>query len=243
DNDFEIFIDPDGDTHNYYEFEINALNTVWDLFLVKPYRDGGPPLNGWDISGLKTAVHIDGQLNNPKANNRGWSVEVAMPWHSLRECAPEGRLPRIGEYWRVNFSRVQWQAEALEDGYRKVNDPATGRPYPEDNWVWSPMGLINMHYPELWGYVVFADEEGPYSFQPPADERVKWELRKLYYRQRNHYARHEEFSRDAALLMGADQWTIQPAIETTGRLFQIAASSADGSSTYYIREDGKLWKE
>jgi hypothetical protein len=43
--------------------------------------------------------------------------------------------------------------------------------------------------------------------------------------------------------MGADQWTIRPAIETTGRLFQIAASSADGSSTYYIREDGKLWKE
>ena len=36
-NDFEIFIDPDGDTHNYYEFEMNALNTVWDLFLTKPY--------------------------------------------------------------------------------------------------------------------------------------------------------------------------------------------------------------
>jgi len=36
DNDFEVFIDPDGDTHNYYELEINALNTVWDLLLVKP---------------------------------------------------------------------------------------------------------------------------------------------------------------------------------------------------------------
>lgn len=38
-NDFEIFIDPDGDSHNYMELEINALNTVWDLFIVKPYRD------------------------------------------------------------------------------------------------------------------------------------------------------------------------------------------------------------
>ncbi|CEN48597.1 hypothetical protein CCAN2_1920045 [Capnocytophaga canimorsus] len=37
-NDFEIFLDPDNDSHNYYEFEINALNTVWDLFLTKPYR-------------------------------------------------------------------------------------------------------------------------------------------------------------------------------------------------------------
>ena len=41
-NDFEVFIDPDGDTHQYYEFEINALGTEWDLLMVKPYRDGGP---------------------------------------------------------------------------------------------------------------------------------------------------------------------------------------------------------
>ena len=33
DNDFEIFIDPDGDKHEYYEIEINALNTDWDLLL------------------------------------------------------------------------------------------------------------------------------------------------------------------------------------------------------------------
>ncbi len=33
DNDFEIFIDPDSDTAQYYEFEMNVLNTVWDLFL------------------------------------------------------------------------------------------------------------------------------------------------------------------------------------------------------------------
>src|SRR5690606_20602331 len=38
-NDFEMFIDPDGDTHNYMELEINALNTVWDLYLTKPYRE------------------------------------------------------------------------------------------------------------------------------------------------------------------------------------------------------------
>ncbi|HEX3072090.1 MAG TPA: carbohydrate-binding family 9-like protein, partial [Ignavibacteriales bacterium] len=39
DNDFEVFIDPDGDTHRYSEFEMNAVNTVWDLLLVQPYRD------------------------------------------------------------------------------------------------------------------------------------------------------------------------------------------------------------
>lgn len=255
DNDFEIFIDPDGDTHHYYEFEINALNTVWDLFLVKPYRDGGPPLNGWDIAGLKTAVHIDGELNRPGAANRGWSLEVAMPWASLRECAPGGRMPLPGEFWRVNFSRVEWRAEAEDGRYRKVLNPDTGRPCPEDNWVWSPMGLINMHYPELWGYVVFAGADGPdSSFEMPDDELVKWELRRLYYRQRNHYERHGAFTRDAAALMDDgpwrddgpwpdEPWRIAPEIETTGRLFQIRAPSPDGRSIYYIREDGKLWKE
>src|SRR5579863_4951691 len=60
DNDFECFIDPDGDNHAYYEFEINALGTEWDLFLPKPYKDLGRADNGWEIPGLKTAVHVAG---------------------------------------------------------------------------------------------------------------------------------------------------------------------------------------
>ena len=45
DNDFEVFIDPDGDTHNYYEMEMNAMNTVWDLLLLHPYREGWASCN------------------------------------------------------------------------------------------------------------------------------------------------------------------------------------------------------
>ncbi|WMT39463.1 carbohydrate-binding family 9-like protein [Paenibacillus sp. D2_2] len=243
DNDFEIFIDPDGDTHQYYEFEINALNTVWDLLLVKPYRDGGPPVNGWDISGLKTAVHIDGELNRPEADNRKWSVEVAIPWKILKECAPETRSPVAGEFWRVNFSRVEWRTEVKDGEYSKVINPDTGKPFPEDNWVWSPMGIINMHYPELWGYVVFADASSTESFVLPQDERIKWELRKLYYRQRNYFDQHGEFAKELPALLGGDEWSIAPTIETTRSLFQITARSTDGKGIYCIREDGKLWKE
>ncbi|MEH6408069.1 MAG: carbohydrate-binding family 9-like protein, partial [Leeuwenhoekiella sp.] len=76
-NDFEIFIDPDGDTHNYYEFEMNALNTVWDLFLTKPYRNEGKVLDSWDIQGLKTATSIDGSLNNSTDKDKGWTAEIA----------------------------------------------------------------------------------------------------------------------------------------------------------------------
>jgi hypothetical protein len=41
DNDFEVFIDPDGDNWQYYELEVNARGQVWDLLLIRPYRWGG----------------------------------------------------------------------------------------------------------------------------------------------------------------------------------------------------------
>ena len=241
DNDFEIFIDPDGDTHNYYEFEMNALNTIWDLFLTKPYRDNGKPVNNWDIRGIETAVHIRGEINNPRAQNAGWSLEVAMPWSVLKECASGGRAPETGEYWRINFSRVEWQTEVVDGSYAKCIDPATGKPYPEDNWVWSPTGVVNMHYPELWGFVVFAGEAAEFAI--PQDEKIKWELRKLYYRQRNYYAENGRFCDRFEEIKGNDRWTVCPKIEITSSLFQISAPSEDGRGRLNIREDGKTWRE
>jgi hypothetical protein len=149
DNDFEVFIDPNGDTLEYYEFEINALNTGWDLFLDKPYRHGGKAQNSWEIPGLKTAVFLDGTLNDPSDTDRGWSVEIAFPWKALAGYAHKPAPPRPGDEWRVNFSRVQWRLDIVDGKYRKV--PKTR----EDNWVWSPQGAINMHIPEHWGRVRF----------------------------------------------------------------------------------------
>ena len=40
DNDFEVFVDADGDTHGYWELEVNALGTVGEQFLLRPPRDG-----------------------------------------------------------------------------------------------------------------------------------------------------------------------------------------------------------
>jgi len=149
DNDFEAFIDPNGDTLEYYEFEINALNTGWDLFLNKPYRYGGKARNEWEIPGLRTAVHIRGTLNDPRDRDNGWSVEIAFPWKVLGEFAHKAAPPNPGDEWRVNFSRVEWQHEIVEGKYQKLPNVR------EDNWVWSPQGVINMHVPEKWGRVRF----------------------------------------------------------------------------------------
>ena len=169
-NDFEVFIDPDGDGREYYEIEINVLGTVFDLFLHRPYREGGPAEHGWDSDGLKWAIHTNGTINDPTDKDVGWVVELAIPWTDLkppltREDGSPWTLPPIrehlralgppqaGESWRVNFSRVQWDLETAAGAYRKVE----GRP--EYNWTWTPQWEINMHVPERWGFVEFIDEE------------------------------------------------------------------------------------
>jgi hypothetical protein len=149
DNDFEVFLNPSGDTRNYFEFEMNALNTGWDLFLPKPYREGGKADNSWEIPGLKTAVAIDGTLNDPSDRDRGWTLEIAFPWSAFALRAPV-RRPKAGEEWRINFSRVEWQTDIRGGRYVKVEGSK------EDNWVWSPQGEVNMHVPSKWGYVRFA---------------------------------------------------------------------------------------
>ncbi len=187
DNDFEVFIDPDGDTHEYYELELNAFNTVWDLLLLKPYRDDAPVTNNWDINGLRTSVYIDGTLNDPEDVDVGWSVEIAIPWQVLTECAHKSCPPKDGDVWRVNFSRVQWKTDVISSKYVKRKDSKSGESLPEDNWVWAPQGLIAMHYPEMWGYVRFLKDER-LDFSEDVTfwqlEKSKWILRNLYYAQK-----------------------------------------------------------
>lgn len=159
DNDFEIFVDPDGDTLNYYEFEINALGTIWELTLDKPYAKGGNAALGTNLPGLKSAVKIDGTLNDPTDTDTGWSVEVFLPWKDLAKYT--GKLPsppNAGDTWRINFSRVEWIHLVKDGKYVRVPEHRAKIPegdHPEDNWVWSPQSEIAMHIPEKWGKLMF----------------------------------------------------------------------------------------
>ncbi len=179
DNDFEVFLDPDGNARDYFEIEINALGTVWDLFLPRAYRDGGTAENGWDAHGLASAVAIEGTLNDPSDRDRGWSVEIAIAWSDLAANANRPVPPAPGDRWRINFSRVQWRYETTGGRYEKVRDPGTGKPLAEDNWVWSPQGLISMHYPEMWGFLQFSGLAPGVGTEPvrapTASERASWD--------------------------------------------------------------------
>ncbi|RYX84490.1 hypothetical protein EON83_09795 [bacterium] len=177
DNDFEVFIDPDGDNHNYYEFELNALNTIWDLRLPIPYRDGGGAINEWDVLDIKTAVHIDGTINDARVTDKGWSVEMAIPWRALGEFAKCPAPPRDGDQWRINFSRVEWDIETQGEKITKIPNR------PEHNWVWSPQGVIDMHQPERWGYIQFCMKEDA-TFRPDASAPTRDFLMQTYHAQK-----------------------------------------------------------
>lgn len=112
-NDVEVFIDG-GDC--YYEFEINALNTVYEVFFIwkdafhnfdqkefdvhsrQAYTFGGNhdrdaatfwsgnhprglrwAFTDWDFHGLRTAVQIQGTINDNSNIDKGWTVEIAFP--------------------------------------------------------------------------------------------------------------------------------------------------------------------
>ncbi|MCX6565637.1 MAG: carbohydrate-binding family 9-like protein [Candidatus Aminicenantes bacterium] len=252
DNDFEVFIDPDGDTHHYFETEINALRTVWDLFLINPYRDGRPAnIQAWDIPGMQTGVLINGTLNNPKDKDKSWFVELAFPWDVLQEAAHPAAPPQPGDQWRVDFSRVEYRTAAADGNVVKAADPATGKPYPEETWVWSPTGVVDIHYPEMWGYVQFSGKtagKGRDSFVSRPEEKAKWVLRRLYYREWAHFAEKGSFTSDVNALglkekeLKVTGFVYPPVLQTTDRMFE-ASYAGTGGAVWRIRQDGRVWKD
>jgi hypothetical protein len=233
DPDFEVFIDPDGDRHNYYEFEMNALNTTWDLLLKKPYIDGGPALNEWEIAGLKTAVHVTGTINKAGDEDQGWSVEIAFPWKALAQYSKQKAPPVEGDIWRVDFSRVEWQIEIQNSRYEKV----LGKK--EDNWVWSPTGIIDMHRPEKWGHVKFTRLEGAPAFTPPMNRSAD-ALIDFYYLQKEFRSRNKRWAATLTELYSDFPPPFRAAIDfhPTAKGYEANLHEEPGLR---IREDGLLW--
>lgn len=234
DHDFEVFLDPDGDNHMYGELELNALNTTWDLLLTKPYKDGGRAVNAWEIVGLKTAVRLDGTLNDPRDTDTGWTVEIRWPWKGLRELTePAGVAlpPQDGQQWRINFSRVEWDTEVADGKYKKAKPT-------EHNWVWSPQGLIDMHRPERWGYVQFSTAKpGTAAFKPDTDWATRDALHRAYYAQREHHKKHGRFAADPK-----DLGLKLPAgfgVEATRNGYEMSLPAGD-KRKYTITQDARI---
>ena len=192
-NDVEVFIDG-GDS--YYEFEINARNTVYEVFFIwqDAYARGGrfdvPEFDlidqralsfagnydrspthfwhgthprgarwafvNWDLSGLRSAVQIDGTLNDRSTVDRGWRVELAFPWSGMQHLANGRALPpQDGDIWRIFFGRFERLSVAGQ------------LPEPQPAWCWTPHGTLDTHMPEKFTRVRFSMQVADAEPEPP----------------------------------------------------------------------------
>lgn len=246
-NNFEVFIDPNGDTHNYYEYEVNALGTEWDLMMTKPYRYNGLPISAWDMAGLKTGIDLQGTLNDPSDIDTGWTVEMAIPWETIKEAATRDPGPIAGEQWRINFSRVEWRRDVVDGEYTKTIDPATGNSYPEHNWVWSPQHVVDMHKPAYWGVLqlsAITAGEGTERFAQDPDFETKVILRELFDQQHKFKRKHNRYA------LSFDELGIDGEIlnekdilfDAANNRFTLSSAAKEKGHSWYIREDSKIWK-
>ena len=231
DNDFEVFLDPTGDGQNYFEIENNARGVIFDLMLDRAYRSGGNFYIQWDCPGLKFAVSHDGTLNKPSDKDRSWTVEMAIPHKAITRNFTNPL--QAGNTWRLNFSRVQW----LKKGG------------PEENWVWTPTGEINMHAPNQWGFLQFSDkavgtttEEFRYPYNMEA-YKLLWAM---FYAQLDKYGKDGSYTSSVATLgvTDSDLATLPQGsnveLEATTRQFTASVLVGGTGKRYVVDQNGKF---
>ena len=100
------------------------------------------------VNGGSGIFFTDGTLNNNEDRDRGWTVELQLPWQGLRTVAVgDGRAlpPHDGDIWRMDFSRFNTYKEAA---------PAQD----SGGWTWSSHRVWDSHVPECFPYIHFSTQ-------------------------------------------------------------------------------------
>jgi hypothetical protein len=97
----------------------------------------------FDMHGLQTAVMIDGTLNDNSDIDKGWSLEIAIPWSSMQILA-NGRSipPSNGDRWKMFLGRFQ---KLIHSG-TEISHPAMAL---------NSHGIYDTHLPERWSSIEF----------------------------------------------------------------------------------------
>jgi hypothetical protein len=104
----EIFIDPEGKGHAYYELEVSPINNVVDLFVLnqgKEYKGRMTVWCDWNFDHLNHAVYVEGDGKKEGTRDKYWSVELAIPFEDI--WLADNRPPHDGDMWRMNCYRIE----------------------------------------------------------------------------------------------------------------------------------------
>ncbi len=121
----------------------------------------------------------------------------------------------------------------------------------EDNWVWSPQVIVDMHRPEKWGYVQFTRQApGRVKFTADPSARVREVLQGIYYAQKDYQKNNQRWARTLGELglegkVGSGL-ARPPALQPTPDGFEVTAGIKLADSRlelWHIRQDAKVWWE
>lgn len=128
DNDvFELFFKPAVDKPGYYEFQVNAAGTIFDLFL--PQRNAGGTVRfkkDGDFH-IEAKVALDGTLNKWTDKDKGWTVEGRMPW---RDFLRAGGRPNPDDAWKFALCRYDYSVD-FEGPELSTCAPLKSKPFPD----------------------------------------------------------------------------------------------------------------
>lgn len=144
----EIFIDADGDLKDYVELQTAPNNLHFDAAFTGRRKNMDTAYN----AEYQTAVKVDGTLNDPSDQDRGWVAEWRIPFDQIRGLKS---APKAGDRWRVNFFRL----DRVRRGKRVVQNQAS---------AWSSPRSGDFHNIQRFGWLRFGPQQTDRVVPAPA---------------------------------------------------------------------------
>ena len=104
----EIFATPNsGNLNAYYGYEMNINGALLDYIAAEAGEHNTESIHfDWESEGVQIATTYDGTLNQHGDRDRGWILEIAIPFDNFRHLG--GTIPpRDGDMWRLNLNRTK----------------------------------------------------------------------------------------------------------------------------------------
>lgn len=132
----EIFFKTHPDQEPYFNFEINALGTVYDAFNPRLNFAGGSfRWCHWNCADLRVGVQVHGTLNDPRDVDEGWDLEMAIPFRSLPTL--QGRPPAEGDVWAFHLARYDYSVYLPGEGKELTScAPLSGKSFHDGSESW-----------------------------------------------------------------------------------------------------------
>lgn len=117
-----LFLTRDAESEDYRMVTVEPGGLV----LENHFRSDDGSAGADTEEGVSATVKLSGTLDTPGDPDRGWWVEIAVPW-SLVKLPEMGTIPAAGSVVHLNLSRK--------------------------GWAWSPHYQHDLHDPSMWGLV------------------------------------------------------------------------------------------